>query len=400
MSGTQFKDSEFGRFQDGTQKVIRLAQLLGWKVEWRNAGRKVLGLTSPNRHKTFNIPTTNVNSNRVSSYITALWHHTDRTAWADVLAGHDDLKHDPLLASVVAVLGVSLYTEAQEVKAEREQGHLPDLEQRLRVRGEQPLPITEFEQPAQEDEVTEIESAKHYDNEPEWFRVRMFDEHGSEWWSTRIDGVVWFECRAHEEPYRTRNTNSRGSHTGSHSPAWQEGRERAGVTKHNRRIISRAPWRRKSDGEVSTAIIDEERADGSHTYLCAQCRKFRSPSPQAVGGHSASHRKVEPKVQIATHGPVPEFADNRVGTAVDLVGVWQQDGVSTPETTDLIDKVRALLGNPVDDAHIRRLEDKVTHLEEKNQHLQGLVDHYRTKATKAEGDLATLAELIQSVRPS
>jgi hypothetical protein len=383
MSGTQFKDSEFGRFQDGTQKVIRLAQLLGWKVEWRNAGRKVLGLTSPNRHKTFNIPTTNVNSNRVSSYITALWHHTDRTAWADVLAGHDDLKHDPLLASVVAVLGVSLYTEAQEVKAEREQGHLPDLEQRLRVRGEQPLPITEFEQPAQEDEVTEIESAKHYDNEPEWFRVRMFDEHGSEWWSTRIDGVVWFECRAHEEPYRTRNTNSRGSHTGSHSPAWQEGRERAGVTKHNRRIISRAPWRRKSDGEVSTAIIDEERADGSHTYLCATCRKFRSPSPQAVGGHTASHRKAEP----TGFSEIPGVKVNPVLDPPEVV-------VSTPETSsDLIDQVRALLVTPGTDK-------RIAHLEAQNTHLQGLVDHWRQKAVKAEGDLATLAELIQSVRPS
>jgi hypothetical protein len=394
MSGTEFKDSEFGRFQDGTQKVIRLAQLLGWRVEWRNAGRKVLGLTSPNRHKTFNIPTTNVNSNRVGSYVTALWHHTDRAAWAGVLAGHDDLREDPLLASIVTVLGVSLFTEVQEIKAEREQSHLPHLEQRLRVRGEQPLPITEFEEPTQEDEVTDETT------EPEWFRAPAFNEHGSEWWLARIDGEIWFECRASHssgEPYRTNNTNSRGSHTGSHSPAWQAGRERAGVTKHNRRIISRTPWRRKSDGEVSTAIIDEERADGSHTYLCAQCRKFRSPSPQAVGGHSASHRKVTFTVQSVDEVPASELPlpESQVS-----VHEWNQEQVSTPETTDLIDKVRALLGNPVDDAHIRNLEDKVTHLEEKNQHLQGLVDHYRTKATKAEGDLATLAELIQSVRPS
>jgi hypothetical protein len=116
-----------------------------------------------------------------------------------------------------------------------------------------------------------------------------------------------------------------------------------------------------------------------------------------VGGHSASHRKVTFTVQSVDEVPASELPlpESQVS-----VHEWNQEQVSTPETTDLIDKVRALLGNPVDDAHIRNLEDKVTHLEEKNQHLQGLVDHYRTKATKAEGDLATLAELIQSVRPS
>jgi hypothetical protein len=399
MANTEFKDSEFGRFQDGTQKVIRLAQLLGWKVEWRNAGRKVLGLTSPNRHKTFNIPTTNVNSNRVSSYITALWHHTDRAAWADVLVGHDDLANDPLLASIVTVLGVSLFTEVQEIKAERE------ARREHWVHGEAALPIEwgpeqsllTIEEPTQEDEVTEVESAKHYDNEPEWFRVRMFDEYGSEWWSTRIDGVVWFECRAHEEPFRTRNTNSRGSHTGSHSPAWQEGRERAGVTKHNRRIVSRTPWRRKSDGEVSTAIIDEERADGSHTYLCAQCRKFRSKSPQAVGGHSASHRKAEPKVESEDERYEREFDERPARPGTDPVPAFEdlrEVVVSTPETSsDLIDQVRALLVTPGTDKRIERLEAQ-------NTHLQGLVDYWRQKAVKAEGDLATLAELIQSVRPS
>jgi hypothetical protein len=142
---------------------------------------------------------------------------------------------------------------------------------------------------------------------------------------------------------------------------------------------------------VSTAIIDEERADGSHTYLCAQCRKFRSPSPQAVGGHSASHRKVEPKVGREIH-PLDEVLAE--ADAADLVGVWQQAVVSTPETSsDLIDQVRALLVQPGTDKRIERLEAQ-------NTHLQGLVDHWRQKAVKAEGDLATLAELIQSVRPS
>jgi hypothetical protein len=391
MSGTQFKDSEFGRFQDGTQKVIRLAQLLGWKVEWRNAGRKVLGLTSPNRHKTFNIPTTNVNSNRVSSYVQSLWHHTDRAAWADVIVGHDDLRDDPMLASIVTVLGVSLYTEVQEIKAEREE------RRENWVHGEAALPIEwgpvqpVTQDPTQEDEVTDETT------EPEWFRAPMFDEYGSEWWSARIDGNVLFECRAHEEPYRTGGTNSRGSHTGSHSPEWQAGRERAGVTKHNRRIISRTPWRRKSDGEVSTAIIDEERADGTHTYLCAQCRKFRSPSPQAVGGHSASHRKAEPKVQVTVADPVPAFEDldlSEGAEADELRLTYQPVRLSTPETpSDLIDQVRALLVTPGTDKRIERLEAQ-------NTHLQGLVDYWRQKAVKAEGDLATLAELIQSVRPS
>jgi hypothetical protein len=393
MSGTEFKDSEFGRFQDSTQKVIRLAQLLGWKVEWRNAGRKVLGVTSPNRHKTFNIPTTNVNSNRVASYVSSLWHHTDRAAWADVIVGHDDLRDDPMLASIVTVLGVSLYTEVQEIKAERAgeatlAGRLStELATQLSahpVQGEQPLPI-EFEEPTQEDEVTDETT------EPEWFRTPMYDEYGSEWWSARIDGNVLYECRAHEEPYRTGSTNSRGSHTGSHSPEWQAGRERAGVTKHNRRIVSRTPWRRKSDGETSTAIIDEERADGSHTYLCAQCRKFRSPSPQAVGGHSASHRKVTFTVQSedevpASELPLPESDELRLD--------YQPVRLSTPETSsDLIDQVRALLVTPGTDKRIERLEAQ-------NTHLQGLVDYWRQKAVKAEGDLATLAELIQSVRPS
>jgi hypothetical protein len=360
----------------------------------------VLGVTSPNRHKTFNIPTTNVNSNRVSSYVSSLWHHTDRTAWADVLVGHDDLANDPLLASIVTVLGVSLYTEVQEIKAEREQSHLPDLEQRLRVRGEQPLPITEFDQPTKEDEVDAIgEHQAESEEGPVWFRAPMFDEYGSEWWSARIDGNVLFECRAHEEPFRTGSTNSRGSHTGSHSPEWQAGRERAGVTKHNRRIISRTPWRRKSDGEVSTAIIDEERADGSHTYLCAQCRKFRSPSPQAVGGHSASHRKVT-LAEVLAMDDEPEV-EREIFTLDEVLAEADAAEVSTPETSsDLIDQVRALLVQPGTDKRVQTLEARLVQREAQNTHLQGLVDYWRQKAVKAEGDLATLAELIQSVRPS
>jgi hypothetical protein len=104
-------------------------------------------------------------------------------------------------------------------------------------------------------------------------------------------------------------------------------------------------------------------------------------------------------VQVTVADPVPAFEDLDLSqvaeaNAADLVGVWQQDKVSTPETSsDLIDQVRALLVQPGTDK-------RIAHLEAQNTHLQGLVDHYRSRAVKAEGDLATLAELIQSVRPS
>jgi hypothetical protein len=363
---TEFQDSEFGKFEDATQKVIRLARMLGWRVRWANPGKKVLSVTSPNGHKGLNIPSTNVNSNRLKSYVSALWHHTDRAKWVEVFAGHDDLMKDPLLASIATTLGTSLYVEAAD-----------------RMKGEEPLPI-EWNEPVvqpTEDEEQEVEQS-------EWRRAPEYDGHGSEWWVARVNDRVIFRCRAHEESFETHDGRSRGAHTASHSASFAEARAKDGATKHAKRIVNTTPWVRASDGVTSTSILDEERADGSHTYRCAKC-KFRAATTSAVAGHSAFHRTAEPTEKVVSH-----LLD---GSPV----IWNQEPeVPVTGSSDLIDKVRALLGNPVDDAHIRRLEDRVTHLEEQNQHLQGLVDHYRTKAAKAEGDLATLAELIQSVRPS
>lgn len=379
---TEFQDSEFGKFEDSTQKVIRLAQMLGWRVRWANPGKKVLSVTSPNGHKGLNIPSTNVNSNRLKSYVSALWHHTDRAKWVEVFAGHDDLMKDPLLASIAATLGVSLYTEAENRAAEET---LPfgwglgtdesvTAAVVLAAKGGKPLPM-EF--PQQEDEEQEVEQS-------EWRRAPEYDNYGTEWWVARVNDRVTFQCRFHEVSFETTSSRARGAHTVSHSAGFAEARAKTGRTKHARRIVSTTPWVRASDGVTSTSILDEERADGSHTYRCAKC-KFRAATTSAVAGHSAFHRTA----------PTPE----PMSTSETL---WTLPETPVPVTgnSDLIDKVRALLGNPVDDAHIRRLEDRVTHLEEQNQHLQGLVDHYRTKAAKAEGDLATLAELIQSVRPS
>lgn len=64
-------------FPDQTQRVLRMADALGWHLRWLGVQHKLANISSPNHEKSINIPSTNVNANRAKSWFNQIVRYSD-----------------------------------------------------------------------------------------------------------------------------------------------------------------------------------------------------------------------------------------------------------------------------------------------------------------------------------
>lgn len=65
------------RFPSSTQRILELANHLGWSMHWLGAGHTLVGITNPDRTKTITIPSTNLNYNRTESTLRQIRRYSD-----------------------------------------------------------------------------------------------------------------------------------------------------------------------------------------------------------------------------------------------------------------------------------------------------------------------------------
>lgn len=83
MSTLTVERSELKKFSTMAATVVDMAMELKWKVQWQNASRRVARVTSSDHRATFNVPTTNVNANRVQQWVRILVRNSDEEAILD-----------------------------------------------------------------------------------------------------------------------------------------------------------------------------------------------------------------------------------------------------------------------------------------------------------------------------
>jgi hypothetical protein len=75
------------RFPSSTQRILELADHLGWSFHWLGNGHRLVGITSPDRVKTITIPSTNLNYDRTRSTLLQIRRYTPDVekfdAWVD-----------------------------------------------------------------------------------------------------------------------------------------------------------------------------------------------------------------------------------------------------------------------------------------------------------------------------
>lgn len=78
MSRTFDIDTDLSHFSKEARHLLHAARHLDWSIRWLTDQHQVAQITSPgDEHKTINIPTTNVNANRVKSWVKQLRRYSD-----------------------------------------------------------------------------------------------------------------------------------------------------------------------------------------------------------------------------------------------------------------------------------------------------------------------------------
>lgn len=86
QSGVFTFPNDLSGFTREVQTMLTMAHDLGWSVRWLGVQKHVAEITSPNREKSINIPTTNINANRLKSWVGAIRRYSDPEKveeWAD-----------------------------------------------------------------------------------------------------------------------------------------------------------------------------------------------------------------------------------------------------------------------------------------------------------------------------
>jgi hypothetical protein len=78
--------ADLSPFPKASARFLTHAHELGWSLRWSGAARHSMAVaTSPTREKSINVPTTNINDNRMRSWTNALGRYTDPEVLADYL---------------------------------------------------------------------------------------------------------------------------------------------------------------------------------------------------------------------------------------------------------------------------------------------------------------------------
>jgi hypothetical protein len=119
--GAQFTSSDAKRFTGEARRVIAMARLLGWSVNWGGISHKMVTMHSPDHTHRINVPVTNVNHNRARSWIMQILRHTPTANITAVMEGGNglDMMAEPDMAEAAALVGASLVTFAEK-QAQRE----------------------------------------------------------------------------------------------------------------------------------------------------------------------------------------------------------------------------------------------------------------------------------------
>lgn len=86
QSGVFTFPNDLSGFTREVQTMLTMAHDLGWSVRWLGVQKHVAEITSPNREKSINVPTTNINANRMKSWVGAIRRYSDPEKveqWAD-----------------------------------------------------------------------------------------------------------------------------------------------------------------------------------------------------------------------------------------------------------------------------------------------------------------------------
>lgn len=71
------------RFPKETQRVLRMVHDLGWTMRWQGSNRNVVAARCPGGDKTINFPRTNINANRMKSWLHQIERYSDPERFAE-----------------------------------------------------------------------------------------------------------------------------------------------------------------------------------------------------------------------------------------------------------------------------------------------------------------------------
>jgi hypothetical protein len=198
-------------------------------------------LHSPISARAINIPTTNVNHNRIRSWVNQMVRHSDPLAVTNLVQGGYDMKKEPDIAQLVATFGVDLVEKTKEwVKEEDEKESVVTRKTAVAAAMEEAEKAAAEREERKEEEPEPVATVTEL-RQPESYTVKQDDV---------IEG---------------------------------------------KKVVSITPWlarrggKKGSTGKVyeSRGVLEVTLEDGTVTYRCKFCDHPANPNPRSVKMHAA-----------------------------------------------------------------------------------------------------------------
>lgn len=373
-SNVEFIETDLRRFDARAREIIALAWVLGWTIRWLNPKHKAVMLVNGDheRRKVINVPTTNMNANRVNGAYRQILQHTDTDRVKNLAFGTLDMRTQPeAVQRIVTLLGTRLHTFIADSldRRDREEAAMSPQTKVVNNVGEA---------------IKEAEKGKPRVVSTRPFMASRGDvgvyESDAIVIATLSDGTEIFKCKRCDYMNvkdKSVRSHSNTQHRGEGTPTWKVVRDQqAEISKTNAlrnppKVEPKIQFQDKpADPKAYLPPTPKSIAEMSHTATVA---KTAAQAP--LHGVTLLAHEIRQAMKASTTAPARD-------AAVHLVGL-------PPETRM---EIATLILNGHQFEQLRTAADEAIALAREER------DAERTRADKLQGDLHALKDILGSIQ--